>query len=134
MGDLKPPPAPDAAARQRAWQVLSNLFLDTELDDAAIEAMARDLRATGFTPAELQHLYEHEVAPVCWRNLLVLPGGEWAGFDEASLAQAIQQHLARASRLPAWWRRARVRCHTAMTRADWQRLAARLAADPAPPA
>lgn len=69
-------------ARISAWCALSELFLDTELDDASIDAMVRELRATGFGIDDLERIYEEEVAPACWHNLTVIPGGVWTGFQE----------------------------------------------------
>ena len=115
-------------ARREAWLALSELFLDTALDAADIAAIARRLRATGLPAGALQQLYQHEVAPVCWRNLQAVPGGAWAGFEPAWLVNAVQQHLARPPLLHAWkplqhWRVTR---WTARTRDDWLRVKALL--------
>lgn len=113
-----------------AWQALSDLFLDTGLDEAAIAAIARQLRGTGFSLQALERIYEDEVAPACWRNLTVLPGGEWSGFSPDWLAQAIQRERRRGAwlgRLP-WLRRRQVSRWTRDTRADWERVKRHLAA------
>lgn len=116
------------APRARAWRALAQLFLDTELDDADITAIARELRLTGFSAAELQRIYEEEVAPICWRNLTVLPGGVWGGFNDDWLIASIQRRLDRQGARPMhptarklcirWWTRA--------TRQDWLRVRDRL--------
>lgn len=117
-------------ARMDAWLALSELFLDTTLDDGDIAAIVRQLQATGLAPGELEHIYEEEVAPVCWHNLLALPGGAWTGFRKEALVRAIVTQLRR----PPWLhdvnfiRRLRVRRWTAMSRRDWLRVKARLKA------
>ena len=115
-------------ARVRAWELLSELFLDTELDDDAIAAIARDLRATGLGVAELERIYEDEVAPACWRNALAVPGGVWTGFDRDWLVAEVQRRLLRRrfwERIP-WLKRLLVRRRTSYSRADWTRLRDRL--------
>ena len=117
-------------ARMDAWLALSELFLDTALDDDDITAIVRQLKATGLAPADIEHIYEEEVAPVCWHNLLALPGGAWTGFRKEALVRAIVTQLRR----PPWLhdvhfiRRLRIRRWTAMSRSDWQRVKAQLVA------
>ena len=111
-------------ARVAAWQALSELFLDTELDDADISAIARRLDATGFSVPELERIYEQEVAPVCWRNLRALPGGAWSGFEKKWLVEAIQRQRGSRGvldRLPGV-SRLRLRRLTALSRVDWERV------------
>lgn len=113
-------------ARIDAWQALSDLFLDTTLDDADIASIARRLHQTGIAVADLERIYEDEVAPVCWRNLTAVPGGEWVGFSRDWLVARIGAHLAthRAGHRHSWLRRWRASRHTASSRADWNRLRA----------
>lgn len=111
------------SARLLAWQALSDLFLDTELDDQHIAAIATRLRGTGFTVRELERIYEDDVAPACYRNMSALPGGEWSGFNATWLADAIQRSQRRRSwlRVP-WVKRFFVERWTRQSRADWQRV------------
>lgn len=127
MGDQLPPDVD--AARITAWQALSDLFLDTELGDAEIAAIARELRTTGFSVDELERIYQEEVAPVCWRNLVAVPGGVWTGFQKDWLVDAIQRHLSKPSpvhSLPLV-RRLCIKRWTALSRADWELVKQRLA-------
>lgn len=114
--------------RLTAWVAISRLFLDTELDEQDLDTIARDLRATGYSAHELQRIYEEEVAPVCWRNLCVLPGGVWTGFDRDWLAHAIEKHIRRPGLLHAIpiLRQWRMVYQTRMTRAEWNEVKARL--------
>jgi hypothetical protein len=110
--------------RLLAWQALSELFLDTELDGADIASIARRLRATGLSASEITYAYEHEVAPVCWRNLEAAPGGASAGFQLDWLVDAIERHRSGRSALAQLplIQHLRVRRWTASTRADWERV------------
>jgi hypothetical protein len=110
-----------APARLAAWQALSQLFLDTRLDDRDVEAIATQLRATGFSVDELQRMYEEEVAPACWRNLEAVPGGAWAGFDPAWLREAIASRGQAAGGWPLV-QRLRVKWWTRRSRPDWLRV------------
>ncbi|MFC4452242.1 DUF7079 family protein [Deinococcus sonorensis] len=107
--------------RRPVWDALSELFLDNELDEAALQFVVRTLRAAGYDAGDWLAILRHEVAPVVGGNLLTV-AGEWAGFDPAWLEQRI---LARASgpslegRLALW-----------LIRADVQRLQAAWAAQP----
>ena len=111
-------------ARVTAWLGLSELFLDTEHDDGDIARIRAALAGTGFDIAELERIYENEVAPVCWRNLSVVPGGAWAGFDRGWLVQAIMAHRKKthlAEYVPIF-RRFQVRRNIALSKDDWRRV------------
>ena len=116
-------------ARIAAWQAISGLFLDADLDEHDIAAIARELRATGIDRHELERIYEEEVAPACWRNLKAIPGGAWTGFEGRELAAAIVRHLNESKPWDAWpgVRRWRIKRWTAWTRADWERVRRSLA-------
>lgn len=114
--------------RLTAWQALSELFLDTELDDADIASIARRLRSTGLSTSELEQIYQEEVAPVCWRNAQAVPGGVWTQFDPGWLVEAIERHRRNENvllRIPLM-KRLCVKRWTALTHADWIRVKASL--------
>ncbi|WP_420594363.1 DUF7079 family protein [Deinococcus sp.] len=66
--------------RRPVWAALSELFLDTELDEADMHWLARTLRESGYPLAELEHILRTEVAPIVGGNLLSVVG-VWSGFD-----------------------------------------------------
>ena len=115
-------------ARVTAWLGLSELFLDTEHDDGDIARISAALAGTGFDIAELEKIYENEVAPVCWRNLSGVPGGAWAGFDREWLVQAITAHCKKTHLVEyvPILRRLQIRRHTKLSRDDWERVKAAL--------
>jgi hypothetical protein len=101
-----------AESRSPIWLALAELFLDTELDDAALERIAATLAASGLPREALVAIHEIEVAPVLAANLASV-AGEWRGFDDAALAQRIAERLRRRSPLGRrldhhslirWWR------------------------------
>ena len=67
--------------RKPVWLALSELWLDTELDENDLDRIAGVMKRSGYTLEELRDIYLFEVAPVVFPNLLTV-AGEWAGFDE----------------------------------------------------
>lgn len=86
------------AVRRAAWEALSELYLDTDVD-ALRSSVARRLAALPLALAELEHILLTEVHPVLRTNLLSV-AGVWTGFDADGLAAAIRHHRAR----PRWRR------------------------------
>ncbi len=111
-----------SAAIREAQVAISCLFLDTELAKGDLAALARVLKSTGLPPAELQRIYETEVAPACWRNLWAVPGGVWDGFEEEWLMSAIERHRLRGAPPRSFFQRLRIRLWTARTREEWARV------------
>ena len=64
----------DLPHRRPVWEALSQLFLDTELDEADLEHIAAILAASPYTDGELSAIYHHEVTPVCRFNLGLIAG------------------------------------------------------------
>ena len=69
---------------------ISELFLDTELDERAFQRLRDELRSSGLSLGELDEVYYDEVAPVLYQNLNT-PAGVWSGFDAAWLDREIQK-------------------------------------------
>lgn len=73
--------SPEELERRRpVWTALSELWLDSELDEATLEHSAVVLARSGFDERELRAIYEREVEPALAANL-DLVAGEWSGFD-----------------------------------------------------
>lgn len=92
---MKPELSP---ARLLLWELLSDLYLDNELTDNQISGLKKSLKSTGFSAAEIRRANYDEVAPVLISNLLSV-AGEWAGFDQPWLRQAISRRKPRPKRL-----------------------------------
>jgi hypothetical protein len=116
--------------RQPLWTALSDLWLDTELDQTDIQRIAQIATKSGYSIAELNEIYLYEVAPVVSANLLTV-AGEWAGFDEGWLhTEARKRAESRSLWLRFWvWTGVGRRLMTYATEQYWQEIIARVQAD-----
>lgn len=73
------PSGQDLERRQRVWKALSELFLDTELDERDYRWIAAELANSGFSYSEVRTILWDEIYPALAINLRH-PAGEWAGF------------------------------------------------------
>lgn len=71
---------------------LSEFYLDTELDDAALRHIAFTIIDSPYTFDEVKHINKYEVFPILQPNLLSV-AGDWAGFDEEWLVERITSRL-----------------------------------------
>lgn len=101
--------------RRPVWVALSDLYLDTELERSDHDRIADAIIASGYSVEEVEQILRREVGPIVGANLLSI-AGEWEGFDEDWLVEAILQR--RKS-----WRRF-LPCFTAfgMIRSHWQAI------------
>lgn len=79
------------------WIALSDFYLDTELQDSDFRYIAKTILESPYTFEEVKTINTYEVFPVLQSNLLQ-PAGEWAGFNEKWLVEAITSHLATKKR------------------------------------
>ncbi len=124
----------DLERRQPVWQALAQLFVDGDLGEGTLREIAQVLDASQYGEEELRHIYEREVAPVCYSNLYSMDGG-WDRVDGRWLVQAIIDHRVRRESVPNWWPFGSVpgRMGVEMTRREWSqvlRLVRRLRRDP----
>ena len=78
----------DLKRRRPVWSVLSELYLDTELDESDHERICSVLVRSKYSALQLEEILYRELHPVLFGNLLSV-AGEWAGFDEQWLEQSI---------------------------------------------
>jgi hypothetical protein len=78
----------DIESRRPVWAALSELFLDTNLDSADVNRIAKTLASSRYSLDELDQILLSEVYPACRSNLLSM-AGEWAGFDPEWLESRI---------------------------------------------
>ncbi len=78
--------------RQQVWVAMSILFLDTELSAEDLMGLADILHRSPYQIDELISIYEDEVAPVLYTNLLSVVG-VWGAFDEAEVTDLITKRL-----------------------------------------
>jgi len=109
--------------RRPVWTALSELWLDTEIQERDLERIARVMADSGLTIEELHDIYKLEVAPVVSTNALSV-AGEWTGFNEDWLCSEIIKNLEqkqRPSRLWNWLPFTR-RLMTYATEEHWDKL------------
>lgn len=89
----------DIEKRFPVWEALSDLFLDTELDEAAHQYISKVILASGYAPEEIHNILWKEVFPAVGDNLRCV-AGEWAGFDREWLKERIL--LVKAQQSPSF--------------------------------
>jgi hypothetical protein len=102
--------------REKAWFLLSDLYVDTEYTEDQLVRLAKALAVLGFSLRELTYILKNEVGPVAG-SWMCYPGtiGPWPAFDEEDLKNGIIENLKRP-----WYRKQR-RCLLAIlaTRKNW---------------
>ena len=89
-------------ARMPLWEVLSSLWLDTEVTDGDLEWIARVMADSGLTIEELWRVYSYEVAPVVYKNRYSYVG-QWSGFSPDWLRTEIVRNLRDRPRRTRFW-------------------------------
>jgi hypothetical protein len=88
--------------RLKAWQALSQFFLDTEVDQATFNHVAKEIQESGYTLIEVHSMLWLEVFPVLQGNLKSV-AGEWAGWPDGWLLKYISvRELAPAKPATCW--------------------------------
>ena len=86
--------AEELARRVPVWTALADLFRDTEFTDSDAAYVARVLAASGYDTPTLERILRTEVAPTFGWNAISV-AGEWAGWNEEVVRDAVLEHLAR---------------------------------------
>ena len=86
----------DLENRKKIWQVISEFYLDTELEGADYKYIAKVLKKTNYSIQELKEIDLYEVFPILQINLLGI-AGEWAGFEENWLHKVCYRNYQRKS-------------------------------------
>ena len=82
---MKPTEA-QIAERLPVWEVLSDFFLDTELQPSDYERIAEVLAASSYSEEQIEEILMGEICPVCRFNAFS-PAGEWESFGSAWLKE-----------------------------------------------
>lgn len=72
--------------RLKIWRALSDLFLDTEIDDVTFNYIARTISESGLSLPEAEDILWYEVYPVLETNLRSF-AGVWEGWPDSWLLQ-----------------------------------------------
>ena len=89
----------EITTRTPVWSAFSDLYLDIPVTDAALRRIADLLSESPYSVTELERILFDEVHPVCRDNLRSV-AGNWNGFNEPELVQAIVAQLERGKRFP----------------------------------
>ena len=82
----------DIENRKPVWIALSELYLDTELQKYTHRWMAQIFLNSPYSWEEIMRINKYEVFPVLIHNMLS-PAGQWMGFNEEWMIEAIQNSL-----------------------------------------
>lgn len=134
-----PPAASDLARRRLVWRALSELYLDTELDDGDFVRIASQLQESGYPADQLEEILYREIHPVLHLNLISV-AGEWAAFDmewaEEVILERERRRDAKKARRKMGQSRGRLALGFAfvpgkrMVRESWDEVARRLSEAP----
>ncbi len=105
--------------RRPVWIALSDLWLDTELQDHDLDHIATVLRDSGYDRETLDRILAEEVAPVVYLNLYAV-AGVWTGFDPDWLCAEISRTLRKRGAIRTWLLRRRRAVMTGLIRDEWQ--------------
>lgn len=72
--------------RLKIWRALSDLFLDTEIDDVTFNYIARVISESGISLSEAEDVLWYEVYSVLESNLRCV-AGVWEGWPDSWLLQ-----------------------------------------------
>lgn len=75
--------------RLKVWQALSELFLDTEIDDKTFTHVAQVIMGSRYSPQDIHTILWGEVFPVLEANLRSV-AGEWAGWTDDWLLEHLE--------------------------------------------
>lgn len=107
--------------RRLIWKALSELYLDTELQDSDFRDIVSILLKSPFTFEEIREIDQYEVFPVLFFNLLN-PAGQWAGFEEERLVKNILSWLGSRSQLDIFALKCVYPIYEPINRSYWKKL------------
>lgn len=102
--------------RRPVWVALSDLFLDTELQEHDFAFIARVMAGSPYSLAEIECILYNEVYPVCIPNLHCV-AGVWDGFSDEWLEESICENVIGTKRTGRLFQLSRW-----MIRNDWNRV------------
>ncbi len=98
---------------------MSDLWLDTELEDGHLEWIASEVRGAGLGRTELDHIFRFELAPFLGTYAQMI-AGEWREFDPEWVCEQAAKRVGR----PTLWARfiAWTKYHTSPAQGSWERV------------
>lgn len=90
------PPNQDIENRKPVWDALSDLYLDTEIQDYTLASIADTCARSPYSIVEIERIMFLEVQPIVGINLKSITG-VWDYFDQEWLAEKIMTRYKRHS-------------------------------------
>ena len=106
------------------WTALSELYLDTELEERDIRRIAGVLCEAPFSKHQLEDILRDEVAPAFAFNLRSV-AGDWEPWSEQDVRAMVERSIVRRSGA-GWLACLRRRFRSRALPAEWHRIAALL--------
>lgn len=103
------------------WLSLSNLYLDTELEDSDFQNIASTIHATSYSFEEVVEIDKYEVFPVLRYNLSSV-AGVWDSFDEIWLVEKIMARQNNRSKFNDWLIQLSYALHRRIHTKYWKRI------------
>ncbi|MEJ5051142.1 hypothetical protein WH221_15030 [Chryseobacterium culicis] len=107
--------------RKLVWLALSDLYLDTELQEWQFQYITGIFLKSPFNLEMIKKIDQYEVFPVLFSNLLN-PAGEWAGFEEKRLVKNIMTWMEFRSKLDILAIKCIYPIYESVNRDYWKRL------------
>ncbi len=109
------------ANRLPVWKALSNLYIDTELQDYDFKNIAYIIKESPYQLEEVKNIHKYEVFPVLYQNLLIV-AGVWDGFDEKWLAEEIIKSIKKRNKLKTLFIEIVYATQKAMFKEIWKKI------------
>ncbi|TPN82316.1 DUF7079 family protein [Aquimarina algicola] len=107
--------------RKPIWIVLSEFYLDTELQEHDFRYIAKIIINSPYSLEKVKEINVFEVFPVLQSNLLSV-AGEWAGFNEEWLITEILSSLQNRNKLQELNIKAQFKIHKWMQKDYWEKI------------
>ncbi|MCH6255688.1 hypothetical protein MLD52_03970 [Puniceicoccaceae bacterium K14] len=109
--------------KKPVWLALSEFFLDTDLDDEAMEHIGAVVIDSGYTLAETKEILMDNLFPALLFNLHDV-AGEWEGFPEEWLLKRIEE-----TQNPNFFKKLYHKANFYLVKDYWNRLAETIEAE-----
>lgn len=107
--------------RQPIWIALSDLYVDTELQDYNFKNIASIIKKSNYSFEEVKQIDKKEIFPVLFYNLLSV-AGNWTGFKEEWLVNEINNKIQRRNLFSSTFNRFTYLCFKGMNKERWKKL------------
>lgn len=114
--------------RLPVWNALSDLFLDTELDEVTHKYIAKVIMESGYEPDEIHSILWREVFPAVGDNLRIVTG-EWVSFNSEWLKDRILMVKAQESFTLADGGLISVEALIDITKQEWSKVCSHIQSD-----